>query len=84
MDNILNAVVGALAVSLGYWLAKEKTPKKTKLHLYCADIALKKITDTQFQCEPCNNDASVIIGGRTLCDDHYDIYLLEMSGTLEE
>lgn len=29
--------------------------------------------------EPCDKDALVIMGGLTLCEDHRDSYLLEMS-----
>lgn len=31
-----------------------------------------------YQLEPCDQPAFVIIGGKTLCEDHRDVYISDM------
>lgn len=83
MKTIVSALVGGLLVILGYQLRSD--PRKgAKQQLYCADIELTQKGEGIYHAEPCMNKASVILGMKSLCDDHLDMYLSEMTGTLEE
>ena len=82
MKSLLETLLGGLLVALGYLMRQREN--KTKQTLFCADIKLTEPTPGIYQADPCTNKATVILGSKSLCDDHLDLYLSEMTGTLEE
>lgn len=70
------------------WLAGEKLKdiykSQPKIKLYCADIKLTELDTGVLQADPCMNRATIIYGGKSLCDDCLDVMLCEMTGSLEE
>jgi hypothetical protein len=94
VQDIVASLLGAGFVSIGvllkYVLDKPKQQNKDTTftnmtfagEILCGHVETVPTEDDDpwsYLLEPCDNPALVIMGGLTLCEDHRDSYLLEMS-----
>lgn len=86
----LGEVTAVVLVGFGVWLGRRvhiASDQKKNNDFYCGFISTVPGNTSdpwEFQAEPCMNYASVIIGGRTLCEDHLETYITDMLKHQEE
>lgn len=82
-DNVFLVFAGTLlGVALGHYITRNIKDEHTNHVMLCAHIDTEDMSidpeDEQWPVlgvETCSNAANTIIGGKSLCDDHFELYL---------
>lgn len=79
LSQLLGMITAVVVFILGYRTGRGKETKNIFYCGYIETIPVDPDNPFKIQAEPCCNPASVIIGGRTLCEDHTEAYISDMT-----
>jgi hypothetical protein len=76
-----------MGLALAFLIGKSRSLKiKAEISLLCGSVSLgdQKSMGSVLDMHICSNTATTIIGGRAMCDMHFDLYVDELVGMVRE